>query len=325
MLRSANSFRDLPHRLARRLRIQRGTLRWRIEISAPNDPSASRWGDLAFGEDLAEALRARDQQVDIGLFGAELPERQPDVKLVLRGLHRIMPSPGTLNVLWVISHPDDVSVAEMSAGWDRVYVASRSWSRGNEVGAKVLLQATSSRRFAPGAIVDDLQEEVLFVGTPRGYLRPVVEDAIAVGAKLGVYGHDWERFIDGRYIRADHLEFARVPDAYRSAGRVLNDHWPDMRDKGFLSNRLFDAAAAGALVISDEFDDASNIFGGLVRTYTNRGELAQLINTLDGWPDTNQRRASADAVRKHHSFDARAKTLVEDSLNELRSRLRHIW
>ena len=38
---------------------------------------------------------------------------------------------------------------------------------------------------------------------------------------------------------------------YSSAKIVLNDHWPDMRAHGFLSNRLYDALACGAFVISD--------------------------------------------------------------------------
>ena len=42
----------------------------------------------------------------------------------------------------------------------------------------------------------------------------------------------------------------RLAAAYAGAGVVLNDHWDDMRAGGFVSNRLFDAVASGARVVS---------------------------------------------------------------------------
>ena len=39
---------------------------------------------------------------------------------------------------------------------------------------------------------------------------------------------------------------------YSSAGIVLNDHWDDMRAHGFVSNRIYDALACGAVVVSDD-------------------------------------------------------------------------
>jgi len=302
------TLRRTGERLRRARRRWAGTLTWAIKISAPDDETASRWGDMAFAEDLADALRTAGQTVRIDRLGAP-PAPATDVTLVLRGLHRIDPTPGSVNLLWVISHPDDVSDAEALQGWDAVFVASTSYRRGDEWGARPLLQASSVRRFTPAPADPALAEEVLFVGTTRGVDRPVVRDVIAAGARVGIYGHGWEDVVDPSFIRADHLAFDRVPAAYRSAGIILNDHWDDMRANGFVSNRLFDAAFAGARVISDPVAGASEIFGGLVQTYTTPDELAALLRG-DGWPSDTERLTLSARIRRDHSFDARATVLI---------------
>lgn len=295
-------------RTARLRRFAAGTLTWAIKISAPDDASAARWGDMAFAADLAEALSTAGQNVRIDRLGA--PAQAPaDVTLVLRGLHRIAPEPASINLLWVISHPNDVADEEIALPWDRVFVASDFYARSASWGAEPLLQASSPRRFQPGPPDPDLHEEVVFVGTTRGVERPVIRDAIAAGAKVAIYGHNWEEFVDSSYIRADHLEFARVPAAYRSAGIVLNDHWEDMRAHGFVSNRLFDAAFVGARIISDRVPGADEVFGGLVQSYTTTEELEALLRGK-GWPSESERLALTRRVRERHSFDARARTLI---------------
>jgi hypothetical protein len=309
-------------RFGRDARLRRGKLNWAIKISAPDDDTAQRWGDSAFAQDLAEALSEAGQSVSIHPLGTHpSPARGDyDVVLVLRGLHRIDPVAGCLNYLWIISHPDAVTDDETDAGWTRVFAASRTWERSAHVKAQPLLQAASARRFAPGPPDDRLAEDVLFVGTSRGVVRPVVRDAIAAGARVGIYGHDWERFVDPSFVRADHLEFARVPTAYRSARIVLNDHWEDMREQGFVSNRLFDAAFVGARVLSDDIAGMDELFGGLVKTYRDSAELTRLLCDESAWPSPQERLRIASTIRERESFDARARTLLEAALSDLRAR-----
>ena len=70
------------------------------------------------------------------------------------------------------------------------------------------------------------------------------------------------RFVEGRGVA--NTELARY---YSAADIVLNDHWNDMRFEGFISNRLYDALACGAFVISDEIDGIAAEFDGAVPTY----------------------------------------------------------
>lgn len=311
--------RRLVRRLRRHGRLRRGRLRWAIKISAPDDPTATRWGDTAFADDLAEALTRRRQTVRVDRLGAATaPDADDDVVLVLRGLHRIAPVPGIVNYLWIISHPDDVGEEEAGAGWDRVFAASRTWGRAGRLHAEPLLQAASATRFSPGPPDPEIAEDVLFVGTSRGVVRPVIRDAIETGARVGIYGHDWERYVDASHVRADHLAFARVPAAYRSARIILNDHWDDMRTNGFVSNRLFDASFTGARIVSDEIAGMDGLFGGLVKSYRDRAELTRLLTDETAWPSREERLRLAEEVRRLHSFDARAETLLAYALADAR-------
>ena len=53
---------------------------------------------------------------------------------------------------------------------------------------------------------------------------------------------------------------------------MLNDHWQDMAEEGFLSNRVFDVAMAGGFVISDTVAGAE-VFEGLLSMFDTPEEL----------------------------------------------------
>jgi len=104
---------------------------------------------------------------------------------------------------------------------------------------------------------------------------------------------------------------------YAAAGVVLNDHWDDMRADGFVSNRLFDAAASGARVVTDDVAGLAGLFGASVQVAHDAGELAALVRSddLDGVFGTREeRRAVADQVRREHSFLHRARRLLDVAL-----------
>ena len=64
---------------------------------------------------------------------------------------------------------------------------------------------------------------------------------------------------------------------------VLNDHWEDMRAEGFLSNRLFDAVASGARVVTDgPFVETAEHLGGYY--VVEAPDLDTLMTALDELP-----------------------------------------
>ena len=171
-----------------------------IDIAAPAAQRGDRWGDTYFARSLADALEDRGQHVAIDRRDARERDSRDhdDVLLVLRGLDRVAPRPGLLNVEWIISHPDMISPDEV-AGFDHVYAASTSWSERmtREWGTTIepLLQCTDTRWFHPDRAEPDTGPALLFVGNSRGVYRYAVRSALAIGADLTLHGNDWTEFV----------------------------------------------------------------------------------------------------------------------------------
>lgn len=300
----------------------RPRLRWAIKNPASAGEWGEYWGDTHFARSLAAALRALDQTVVID----HRPEfyrasaRLDDVVLVLRGREPYRPAFGQVNLAWVISHPETVTRME-AASYDRILAASEQWASKNsktwDLRIEPLLQATDPATFHPDRAEPDTGHPVLFVGGSRHEFRPMVRMALERGLPLSVFGKYWEEFIPPEYISGQWVDNDRVGAMYRAAGVVLNDHWETMRSDGFISNRLFDAVAAGARVVSDDISGLDGLFGRAVQVATSADELVRLTNPdhFDAvFGDDEERREVSARVRREHSFEARAKTLLETAL-----------
>ncbi|MDP1877181.1 MAG: glycosyltransferase [Actinomycetota bacterium] len=289
-------------------------LRWSVVTSAPKGEAGDQWGDTHFAADLVDALARAGQEASVvARPGAEAAAReQDDVVVVLRGLRRVRPRRGGATwLLWVISHPELVE-ADEPADFDACFAASAHWTRHFDVPVQPLLQATNPRRFRPDAAIPDTGPAVLFVGSTRGEFRPAVREALAAGFDVAVFGVGWEAYLPPERIAGQFVANADLPAAYAAAGIVLNDHWPDMAAEGFLSNRLFDATAVGARVLTDAATGLADAFGGEVRSFSSGAQLAEILGAgPDAFPDRASRLALAQRVAREHSFDARAAVLIE--------------
>lgn len=303
-------------------------LRWTIDTAAPAGPRGERWGDTHFARSLAAALERCGQDVSVDSRDARhrTSREHDDVVLVLRGLDLVAPHPDALNMEWIISHPDLVTAEEIK-GFDLVYAASVSWPTQvrRDWGLRVspLLQCTDPRYFHPDRGVPDTGPAVLFVGNSRGVFRHAVRTALAAEADLTVHGADWDEYLDPQMVASSGVPNDEVGVLYASAGVVLNDHHVDMRRDSFLSNRLFDAAACGARIATDEVSGLDETFGALVQPFTDEHDLARLVRPpYAAFPDNETRRELAKRIVAEHTFDQRAATLVEDAVAALRARQR---
>ena len=293
-------------------------LRWAIKMAAPDVVDRRGWGDHYFALGLKEALARRGHEVVIDCAGAWYRDsgHLDDIVLVLRGKERYVANPAHVTLLWLISHPDAVTATEIAAS-DRVLVASMLFAeeltRRHGKPVEPLLQCTDPNLFGPGEPDPDRTHPVLFVGNSRGVLRAMVRDALAAGLDLAVYGKGWDRFLGTGVVRGTYIPNAELAATYRAAGVVLNDHWEDMGRLGFLSNRLFDLAACGARIVSDEVPGLRDVFGDVVATYRSPGELADAVRWQVKNDDEREakRRAFAERVRLEHTFDARVERLIQ--------------
>jgi GT2 family glycosyltransferase len=295
-----------------------GTRRWVLRTCVPDVVIADSWGDWHFATALAAALRRAGEHVVVETVHARTRRagHLDDVVLSLRGVHPLPATPGCRNLLWLLSHPDDVTRAELVAA-EHVFVASVPFAdilaeRWGIDHVSPLLQCTDPERFQPvpaatrgGHVATG---GIVFVGNTRGVLRPVVADALACGVPLVVHGQGWTGLVPDEVIGSTHIANARLGEVYGTAAVVLNDHWQDMRAHGFISNRVFDVVASGGVVVSDDVVGLGDLFGDRVVTYDGRDELPGAVERARA---VDRRGTSvAERVRREHTFDARAAELM---------------
>ena len=296
------------------------SLRWAIKIGASTGPAGDKWGDVPYAQDLAAALERLGQEAVVDRHGAfsRTTSYLDDVVLTLRGRYPVERQSGRVNAVWVISRPGLVSAEEL-APFDLIYAASPLWAAhmtqqlGREV--RVLHQATNPAKFNVDVPIDESIDDLVFVGGARPEVsgRPMVSMALESTSKIGLWGPNWKRFAPASAVRGDFLPFDQAPTVYRSAGVVLNDHWQDMAEWGFISNRTFDAVAAGTPVITDPVAGLE-LFGGAAVACSNATEMRTLLRDRSWQPGREQMAAISARIRAEHSFDVRAATLLEDVL-----------
>jgi len=291
-----------------------------IKTAAPEDRKEA-WGDYHFASSLAASLERLGHEVRVDHVGDWYDKGPIDVNLVLRGLTEFVPEQGAMNVIWSISHPDTLSPTELP-GFDIVYSASESYAAllKQQVGpgsvVKPLLQATDSSRFLLSRRGEGspYQSKVLFVGNSRNEFRDIVRWAHEAGVDLATFGQGWRQFI-GDAAHDELIDNEDLGAAYAASGVVLNDHWPSMRDFGYVSNRVFDVVATGTRLITDRVPALDRLFGDAVSQVTSSDELVEAIES-DG-PDQETLFDLARSVADNHTFDDRAKTLNDDILSWL--------
>jgi hypothetical protein len=278
---------------------------------------ATKWGDTMFARALQAAFERRGYTATVHVRSelATRASRSADAALYLAGLDVPRVRRGQPSLLWIISHPDRIT-ARVVEPFDTVFVASAPFAA--ELGprvqppVKVLHQATDSTLFYPDPTGP--HHELLFVGNSRGQRRPVLDALAGTVHDLAIYGSNWrDDLVDMRRVRGDWIPNDELRRYYSSADIVLADHWEDMRDEGFVANRVFDALASGTIVVSDEVVGMAEIFGDGVATYAEPDALPGLVDDLLADPEERADRARRGRaiVLDAHTFDHRAASIAE--------------
>jgi len=290
---------------------------WIIQISSPSGKDSQYWGDTYFAQEIANSLKKLNQDVVIVFRDQDSAQflRPNSVILNIRGLLPLAVLPGVINAIWIISHPNQVTKREVKK-YDLLFAASSTWaskkSKKWNLKIKPLLQATNPNVFntrqADPAIID----RVLFVGNSRGVFRKSVKIASATIKNLNVIGKGWDKFLDKNLIMDDFISNKELSIEYRKSTVVLNDHWEDMAKNGFISNRIFDAVASGARVISDYVPGSKEIFETSLVEYRTEIELAEILknNNLNEFGTQAQLDSNAIKIQTEHNFDRRANELL---------------
>lgn len=291
--------------------------RWAIKIASLAGEAGDVWGDTHFGEALADALRrvGNDAVVDRREAALRCTAYLDDVHLIVRGPTRLHPPAHGVRILWIISHPHEISAEELDE-FDIVFAASTRWAAEatERFGRLIrpLLECTDAERYRPRG--RPRSHDILFVGKSRDVPRRVVIAPVEAGVPVRVYGPDWSAYIPDECVVAPFVPLSALPEMYETAAVVLNDQWPEMRDAGFPAMRPFDVVASGGRVISEYVDGIEEALGPGVVTYRDERELVALLKENDFdrlFPSDAVLRENAERVRREHSFSARAGVLLE--------------
>ncbi len=294
-----------------------------IKIPTPRAQVAEGWGEYHFALSLKGALDALGYDCSIDFFQRwQGDPGSADVNFVIYGGRWFTPPRGSLNLLWIISHPSGVLRQELEL-YDWVFVASRKVAEeltaeghGN---VSYLPQATDTSRFFPGDRDPELSHDVLFVGNRhKKQIRKAVGLALEAGVPLSVYGGKWDTLIPKANVAGATIPNAGLGRYYRSAGVVLNDHRPDMAANGFVSNRVYDVLASGRPLLTDRIEGLAEELLPFLYFYDDALSLDAGVAAALAEPETRieERRAFARTIMTNHSFAARAHT-IDEKLTEL--------
>jgi len=295
-----------------------------IKIPVTKWRRAHSWGDYH----LAVLLKNELEKLGYFILIQILPEWENstadkyDIVIVFRGLSRYKVKPQQINIMWNISHPNDISLDEYDE-YDQVFIASSFWSKkiAQQINTpvKTMFQCTDIERFKKpnSAERQKYNQPLLFVGNSRKIYRKILKDLLPSEYKLSVYGKDWKGIIPSKLVKAQYIENNELYKYYGSADILLNDHWDDMREKGFISNRIFDGLACGAFIISDKIRGMGEL-DNYIQTYETPEELHKHIDYYLNNPDKRQEKAlkGMHFIHQNHTYKERAKQ-ISDAIHHL--------
>jgi glycosyltransferase involved in cell wall biosynthesis len=157
------------------------------------------------------------------------------------------------------------------------------------------------------------RHDVLFMG--NGYSKPRMELGKLLrssGLNVGLYGQ-WPPYYkpDGNTL----YDFGRGAKLYQACKIAISDsQWP--RATGFVSNRLFQAMAAGAFLLQQQFDGLTELLGLVpgvhLSTWIDNNDLASKLNYWMNNAAEREKiaRAGQKYILENHSFAARVKELM---------------
>lgn len=162
--------------------------------------------------------------------------------------------------------------------------------------------------------------DVVFLGNNYNRQRSALEHALhANGRDVGLYGRGW-RAAAGECL----YDFDAGAALYGRAQIAVGDTFPN--SQAFVSNRFFQALAAGAFLLQQQVPALEIYNPGLIdgEHYVSWSDLGDLQTKLAFWLDGRRRRtrdriaaAGQGAVRAHYSFDAQVRKLFYDILPEV--------
>lgn len=216
----------------------------------------------------------------------------------------------TKYVCWMVAFPDQLCTDELEL-FDLVLVDSKPYAEA--------LQKQTNTPVKPFYVLTDTElfhtksnekEEPkynhVFVGNTRGIFRDCVRWCEENSIELDVWGVDWENYIspDNKYIHLHgFVEYTQLPDIYRNARVVINDHYDDMLATEMMNNRFPEVLLCGIPMICDWTESFERDYGDMVLFYRNEEEFVQCMKEMDERYDELKANVMKNQEKLKEEFD----------------------
>lgn len=299
-----------------------------VVIKSTTNRGETNIGDYWIGEDLAQGFRNNGLSATVDYRGEYQTKHKPEPKInvYMRGYTKFTPPfPEGCNVLYVYYPmafhkdsqnklnktqlntrplpPENTNLDDDWQNYDVLAVASKSYAEKlnqNGINAIYAPQFTNTSKFYPEKD-ESVATDILFVGS-NWHDRTSLRYALEEGFDVAVYGYNWQGLVPDRMYKGQYIANTDLNRYYASAKIVLNDHRPDMKQFGFINNRIYDATAAGAMVISDYMPEIEAEYGDTIPMYKNKEGLKELLNYYLSHEEERQRLAAQARAITLHKF-----------------------
>lgn len=194
------------------------------------------------------------------------------------------------------SHPDLVRLAWARNWFERwcdgeafssfdLYLASSQLSARYISGrlgklASILRIGTNPQRFNSDGRSTVPPLDYLFTGSYWGADRDITSALGALPQKLSgaIYGKNWQAHSHLAKLDRGFVRYEDLPNIYRQAAIVIDDANHVTKAWGAANSRVFDALAAGCLVITNSESVSDEVFDGELPVYRSNDDLVQLVS-----------------------------------------------
>ena len=155
--------------------------------------------------------------------------------------------------------------------------------------------------------------DVCFTG--NRFDRREIEDEL-IPAELPydirIYGDGWDGVDTLASYSRGHIPYSLIPKAYHGARIALDDATASTKETGSVNSRVFDALAAGCLVLTNNEAGAEDTFKGKLPVFRNREELESLLKHY--LEDEKARLEKVEELQQfvleNHTYEIRAEKLI---------------
>lgn len=217
-------------------------------------------------------------------------------------------------IAWVRNWFDRWLNLDELSSFDAIWVSSGkardAFLRATHRPIYVVRIATNVETFSSGNMRLELRSDYCFTGSYFGSWRQLIGSLAPndLPYEFALFGHGWNEVAWLQPYYRGALPYDAMPDIYASTKIVVDDANQTTVAWGSVNSRVFDAIAAGALVITNSQTASDDSFDGLLPVYTTKESLSLLLSRYLG--DDDARRDLVEKlqriVRERHTYRIRA-------------------